>query len=377
MHNEIAEVSLATIKARIAEGDCPMIKPYSVEILEELVVHFADLVTPPQEPSEQKAVAWREFDHTTIDYVLQYGGRCRACADHTGLCPNGLPCDVDDAKTAIRWVLKALNYGISNGYLASPPPSGDRGSVKVKTLTWEKQNVDGTLWCSEASVAGMYRVKCVGDDWMTTRNDLIIGRSNDASSAFALAQSDCEQRIRSAIVSAPHPVAPAEGEIERFSTDVINWHFHGANLISSTDGIWVRYADHAIALTALSAKMAEVERDNATLREDGLYVGKVRQRAETAERKLDEARKALEPFGILAEASDRLAVDGQRRLQPEAAAALGEAEIAALVMPDDQVMMTDGRMAFGHDQHPSKPARITMGDLRRARALTTEGADHD
>ncbi len=78
-------------------------------------------MTSSPEGRQEAAVAWREFDHETIDYVLRYGGRCRECADHLGLCPNGLPCDVDDAKTAIRWVLKALNYGIANGFVMQPP----------------------------------------------------------------------------------------------------------------------------------------------------------------------------------------------------------------------------------------------------------------
>jgi hypothetical protein len=41
MHHTLAENSLALIKARIAEGDCPTTPPLSVEMLEELVVHFA------------------------------------------------------------------------------------------------------------------------------------------------------------------------------------------------------------------------------------------------------------------------------------------------------------------------------------------------
>lgn len=76
---------------------------------------------------KREPMAWKEFDHTTIDYVLRYNGRCRECADHHGLCPNGLPCDVDDAKAAIRWVLKALNYGISNGFLTKPSVPEVRG----------------------------------------------------------------------------------------------------------------------------------------------------------------------------------------------------------------------------------------------------------
>jgi hypothetical protein len=87
---------------------------------------------------------------------------------------------------------------------------------------------------------------------------------------------------------------------------------------------------------------------------------------ERAESEILRLKAALAPFAAMAAASDKLAVEGQRRLQPKESAELTDAEIASLVMPDDQVVMTDGRMAFGHDQHPSKPARVTIGDLRRA-----------
>ena len=51
-----------------------------------------------------------------IDYILQYGGRCRNCADEAGICPmSGLPCD--NGVKAVRHVLKAINYGVANGYL--------------------------------------------------------------------------------------------------------------------------------------------------------------------------------------------------------------------------------------------------------------------
>ncbi|WP_206631180.1 hypothetical protein, partial [Mesorhizobium sp. M7A.F.Ca.MR.362.00.0.0] len=87
-------------------------------------------------------------------------------------------------------------------------------------------------------------------------------------------------------------------------------------------------------------------------------------------------KAALAPFSAMAAASDKLAVEGQRRLQPKESAELTDAEIASLVVPDNQVVMTDGRMAFGHDQHPSKPVRVTMGDLRRAaRSLSQEGEE--
>lgn len=60
--------------------------------------------------------------HELVDYIAQYGGRCRDCADEVGICPgSGLPCD--NATKAIRHVLKAINYGVANGYLPDPRPT--------------------------------------------------------------------------------------------------------------------------------------------------------------------------------------------------------------------------------------------------------------
>lgn len=65
MNRTLAENSLAIIKARIAEGDCPTTKPYPVEVLEELVVHFADRAgdAPDILAALEMVVAdWPQFD---------------------------------------------------------------------------------------------------------------------------------------------------------------------------------------------------------------------------------------------------------------------------------------------------------------------------
>lgn len=60
-----------------------------------------------------------------INYVLRYGGMCRGCADHDGVCPtNGLPCDTEAARRSVRHVLEALDYGERHGYLPAPPAPG-------------------------------------------------------------------------------------------------------------------------------------------------------------------------------------------------------------------------------------------------------------
>jgi hypothetical protein len=58
----------------------------------------------------------------TLAYVLRFGGDCRDCADHLGLCPtSGLPCQ--ERGRAIKWVIDAINYGTENGFLKTGPIS--------------------------------------------------------------------------------------------------------------------------------------------------------------------------------------------------------------------------------------------------------------
>jgi hypothetical protein len=55
-------------------------------------------------------------EKTCVDYVLQYGGRCRDCADENGVCPgSGLPCG--GQRKAVTHVMQALRYGLQHGYL--------------------------------------------------------------------------------------------------------------------------------------------------------------------------------------------------------------------------------------------------------------------
>lgn len=46
-----------------------------------------------------------------VERLLNYGGRCRECADNVGICPaSSLPCGADDARSAIKHVLDGLAY---------------------------------------------------------------------------------------------------------------------------------------------------------------------------------------------------------------------------------------------------------------------------
>jgi len=85
-------------------------------------VSYGEHAKPPP------AVAAGGVTAETIDFVMQYGGDCRDCADEFGTCPhNSLSCDVTSARKAIGFVLRAVEYGQRNGYLTASLAVGDEG----------------------------------------------------------------------------------------------------------------------------------------------------------------------------------------------------------------------------------------------------------
>lgn len=72
-------------------------------------------------------------DDAMVEYIGQYGGRCRDCADEYGVCPSsGLPCDQPRNTKAIKHVLHAINYGVAHGYLPDPRASKARSTTEVE-----------------------------------------------------------------------------------------------------------------------------------------------------------------------------------------------------------------------------------------------------
>lgn len=58
----------------------------------------------------------KPFTTAHVDYVLQFGGLCRDCADEAGVCPrSGLPCG--GQRKSVEWVLHALGYGLTHGFV--------------------------------------------------------------------------------------------------------------------------------------------------------------------------------------------------------------------------------------------------------------------
>ena len=52
-----------------------------------------------------------------VDFIVQYGGNCRDCADEDGFCPQtGIGCG--QRRKAVEFVLGALEYGSKHGFAA-------------------------------------------------------------------------------------------------------------------------------------------------------------------------------------------------------------------------------------------------------------------
>lgn len=85
--------------------------------------------TPPAQAADSVLEdAALTFTSAHIDYVARSGGRCRDCADESGVCPgSGLPCG--SSRKAIKHVFDALEYGVKNGFIKSPVAARKEGGV--------------------------------------------------------------------------------------------------------------------------------------------------------------------------------------------------------------------------------------------------------
>lgn len=129
------------------------------------------------------------------------------------------------------------------------------------------------------------------------------------------------------------------GEVERLTRERDEWKFN------AQDGVRLHLVD-----------CHRAERETA--------------RADAAEAALAETRERLEkaaaPFVAVLDSMEKAAIDFHRKTQPEAASGLDDADLAALVHPDDNGCFTDGSL------HNAK--RVTVGDLRALRATLTGDA---
>ena len=83
---------------------------------------------------------------------------------------------------------------------------------------------------------------------------------------------------------------------------------------------------------------------------------------------LRDALEALKPFADFIEHSDAGMVDWQKHIQPDAAKMLTDCEIAALVRPDANIVVTTGNMAFGKREAVENKT-LTVGHFRAIAAI--------
>jgi hypothetical protein len=188
-----------------------------------------------------------------VDFAMQFESGCRDCADRAphDVCPShGMPCEPDVRRAVMRHTVRAISYGIANGYLnrstiggepvawetpaeweleqavfsaanhrdvpewarktigelwkqyclvAHPAPTAGEG-VKVNALEWEE--VSSRIFDAKG-VCGLYRVKRYDDHWAAYLfGSAFNAERSTADEAKAAAQADYEARIRSALA---HP----------------------------------------------------------------------------------------------------------------------------------------------------------------------------
>lgn len=71
---------------------------------------------------------------------------------------------------------------------------------KIRLLTWEAQNVDSTLWCTEVTPMGEFRVQCEGvTKWSAGRRGrgLGIGTFDSSKLAKAACQEEYQRLVKS------------------------------------------------------------------------------------------------------------------------------------------------------------------------------------
>ena len=83
---------------------------------------------------------------------------------------------------------------------------------------------------------------------------------------------------------------------------------------------------------------------------------------------LRDALEALEPFADFIEHSDAGMVKWQKHIQPVVAKMLTDCEIAALIRPDANIVVTTGSMAFGKREAVENKT-LTVGHFRAAAAI--------
>lgn len=76
-------------------------------------------------------------DDALVEYAMHYGSGCKDCADAVdGMCLNrdGMPCNPFVKRAVARHTIKALEYGITHGFIVSPPWIATDQSARIAEL---------------------------------------------------------------------------------------------------------------------------------------------------------------------------------------------------------------------------------------------------
>ena len=237
--------------------------------------------TSSVEPSEQMPVAWRLEPVQRIDRVSYDTGYREPAEPMWRVQVSGYCADFETETAANNF-----HAAITALAASSPPQAGDWGGVKA--LEWREEPIPPAWECLASTGVGLYCIPLGRNLFVLRFRDKdTLGEFSTLDAAKAAAQQDYEQRILSALVLAPHPVAPTEGEIAELIERLHSPVFGTPTALQAAAAIemWKARAE----------RLADMHRDMCVV------AGEATARAETAEasaadlhRKLEEAMKALE-----------------------------------------------------------------------------------
>lgn len=85
-----------------------------------------------------------------IDFLINYGGHCRDCADEDGFCPRtGIGCG--QRRKAVEFILGAINYGAKHGFAAGYRLIGPGNVDDVAAAMWRDEAIDSGTPASVAA----------------------------------------------------------------------------------------------------------------------------------------------------------------------------------------------------------------------------------
>jgi|GEM_PF-5827712 len=223
----------------------------------------------------------------TIDYVMRYGGHCRDCADEDGICPrDGTPCEPAPKRAVIEHTLKALEYGMSRGFIQSPFTRPVAPVEGLETLSLEMKR-DYAFMKADPD----------GDYVTRSQAEAIIAAKDAKAEKFA-----------DEIKEAAYEAWPEASDVGSDAPDIIRQlGQERSECLTEIEDLKNKLYRSEANNTALTARVKELEQINSNLMGDDedkpRYTTKrlkleIARATEALETKLAAAKKALEDIAI-------------------------------------------------------------------------------